>query len=149
MLLRWKTSQQLIQNGVTYTETFSTVGEVGGGCNNCCNVRAANLRVTLPATRPPNARACGFSNTCQVRQQINILEVDEYNVTFGQELVVLYRKPSMFDKFSVHAWRWCEGLNNEHSISVQSGSNSFWPPMNWNRLLFIQIQTLPLSMHHK
>ena len=25
----------------------------------------------------------------------------------------------------------------------------FWPPMNRNRLLFFQMQTLPLIMHHK
>jgi hypothetical protein len=47
-------------------------------------------------------------------------------MTFGRELVVLLTKPSMFSKFLVHAWRWCGGLNKEHSILVHGGSNSFW-----------------------
>jgi len=48
-------------------------------------------------------------------------------MTFGRELVVLLTKPSMFGKFLVHAWRWCGGLNIEHSLSVHEGPNSFWP----------------------
>ena len=44
--------------------------------------------------------------------------------TFCRELVVLHTTPSMFDKFSVHAWRW--SLNKEHSLLVHRGSNSFW-----------------------
>jgi hypothetical protein len=46
-------------------------------------------------------------------------------MTFGRELVVLLTNPSMFGKFYEHAWRWCGGLNKEHSISVHGGPNSF------------------------
>ena len=50
------------------------------------------------------------------------------NVTFGGELVVLHTTPSMYDRFLVHAWRQCGGLNEEPSISIHSGSNSFGMP---------------------
>ena len=39
-------------------------------------------------------------------------------MTFGRELVIWLTKPSMFGKFMVHVWRWCGGLNKEHSISI-------------------------------
>lgn len=44
----------------------------------------------------------------------------------GRELIVLQRTPPMFDEFSVHAQRKSGGLDEEHSISVYWGSNSFW-----------------------
>jgi hypothetical protein len=47
-------------------------------------------------------------------------------MTFGRELVVLLTKLSMFGRILVHGWRQCGGLNNEHSISVDEGPNSFW-----------------------
>ena len=47
-------------------------------------------------------------------------------MTFGRELVVLLTKASMLGKFLVHVWRYCGGLNKEHSISVHGGPNSFW-----------------------
>ena len=31
---------------------------------------------------------------------------------------MLHTTPSMFGKFSVHAWWYCGGLNEEHSILV-------------------------------
>ena len=39
-------------------------------------------------------------------------------MTFGKELVVMLRKPSMFGKFLGACWRPCGGLNKEHSILV-------------------------------
>ena len=43
-------------------------------------------------------------------------------MAFGQELVDLLTRHSMFGRFLVHAWRWqCGGLNIEHSISVDYG----------------------------
>ena len=55
-------------------------------------------------------------------------------------------------------WRWCRGLNEEHSVSVHSRAKYIlacqedleWvrPPMHRNKLLFIHIQTQPPSMHH-
>jgi hypothetical protein len=37
---------------------------------------------------------------------------------FGWEFVVSHTKFCMFDKFSIHTWSWCAGLNEELSISV-------------------------------
>lgn len=37
----------------------------------------------------------------------------------GRELVVLYATPSMSGKFSVYGWRYCWGLNEEHSILIR------------------------------
>lgn len=37
----------------------------------------------------------------------------------GREFVVLHATPSMYGKFVVHAWWYCGGLNEEHSISGQ------------------------------
>ena len=31
-----------------------------------------------------------------------------------------------FGKLLVHSWRWCGGLNEEHSMWVHCGSNSYW-----------------------
>jgi hypothetical protein len=83
-------------------------------------------------------------------------------MTFGRDLVVLLRKPSMFGKVLVLVWRWCGhcgGLNKEHSISVHGGSNSFlaclemlkwvWPFMNQYRMVFVQTSTPPPHMHQK
>lgn len=49
------------------------------------------------------------------------------HVRFGQELLLLHAKLSMFGKFSVHVSlvRWCEGLGEEHSISVYRGPKPF------------------------
>ena len=62
--------------------------------------------------------------------------------------------PSMFGMFVVRAWRFCG-----HSVSFHLGSNSFWHGkevlkwvwllLNWNVLVFIQIQAIPPSMYHK
>ena len=42
----------------------------------------------------------------------------KFKGTFCWELVVSHTTPSMFGKFSVHAWRQCSGLNKEHSVLV-------------------------------
>ena len=38
----------------------------------------------------------------------------EFDRIFGQELVELHTRPSMFSKFLMHAWKWFGGLNKEH-----------------------------------
>jgi hypothetical protein len=78
-----------------------------------------------------------------------ILAILQLDRTFGGELIVLHATLVMFSRFLVDAQTQCEGLNKGHSISVCEGSNSFWHAMNYNRLLFIRIQTLHPSMHHK
>ena len=44
-------------------------------------------------------------------------------MTFGRDLVVLNTTPFMFGMFLVHAWRYCGGSNEVHSISVHGESN--------------------------
>ena len=77
-----------------------------------------------------------------------------------RELVVLHTTPSMSSKFSVHAWRQCGGLNKWRTfynvslwvkliVASQEVLEWVWLSRNQNRLPFIQIQTLPPSMHHK
>ena len=78
-----------------------------------------------------------------------ILAILQLDRTFGRELIDLHATLVMFSRFLVDARTQCEGLNKEHSILVREGSNSFWDAMNYNRLLFIRIQTLHPSMHHK
>ena len=47
-------------------------------------------------------------------------------MTFGRDLVVLNTTPFMFGMFLVHAWRYCGGSNEVHSISVHGESNLIW-----------------------
>ena len=67
-------------------------------------------------------------------------------MTFGQESVVLHITPSVINKFSVHAWSKCGGLNEEHSVCQEVLIKM--RSMNRNSLLFVQIQTLTQSIHH-
>ena len=75
-------------------------------------------------------------------------------MNFGQELVDLNTAPTMFRKFSVHAGTKGGGLNDKHSTLFIKGQTHFdisrdakmsLDSMKQNRLLFIHIQTLPLS----
>ena len=51
----------------------------------------------------------------------------KFNMNIGRELVALHSTPSMYDKFSMHAWRWWRGgLSKEHSIMAFRGPSSFW-----------------------
>ena len=67
-------------------------------------------------------------------------------MTFGQESIVLHITPSVINKFSVHAWSKCGGLNEEHSVCQEVLIKM--RSMNRNSLLFVQIQTLTQSIHH-
>lgn len=49
---------------------------------------------------------------------LEIRLIHQLNMTFGGESVVLHTRPSIFGKFLVRAWRYCGGLNEEHSRSV-------------------------------
>jgi hypothetical protein len=40
-------------------------------------------------------------------------------------------------------------IEGQTHLACQEVLNRVWPSMNQNRLLFIQIQTVPLNMHHK
>ena len=77
---------------------------------------------------------------------------------FGWELVVLHTTPSMFSKLVLHAWRECGGLKRTFYINswrvklilvCQEVLKWVWLSMNRKRLLFIQIQTIPPTVHHK
>ena len=80
-------------------------------------------------------------------------------MTFAQELVVLHATPSMFGKFSVCMLRgigqvWTKNIIY-NSLKVQlilacQGGAKMSPALDEPKyVLFIQIQKLPLSMHHK
>ena len=82
----------------------------------------------------------------------------ELNITFGQELVVLPTTISMLGKFPVPAWREYGRLNKIHSLLFMGNQTHFGilkvlkmslDLMDRDKLLFVQIQTIPLSMHHK
>lgn len=75
----------------------------------------------------------------------------------GHRFVLLQQHLPSINKFliSLEVGK-CEGLNEEHSLPSRWESNSFqvilkwvWPLTNQNKLLFIQMQTLPLNMHPK
>jgi hypothetical protein len=67
----------------------------------------------------------------------------------------LHPTPSMFSKFwkevvSVEVWdKERSMLRGKLILAFQEVLHWVWPSMNWNRLLFIQSQTLPSRMHHK
>ena len=76
-------------------------------------------------------RFCPFQNHCSLQftclnwstqldmQNVeDIRDIFQFEGTFCQKLVGLHTRPSVFGKFSVHAWRYCGGLNKEKSISV-------------------------------
>ena len=81
-----------------------------------------------------------------------------FNETSGWQSVVLHTTPSMLDKLTIHTprsvevsmkntYRFIEGQT--HFGMPRVANNEFGLSMNQNRLLFIHIQKLPLSMHHK
>jgi hypothetical protein len=77
----------------------------------------------------------------------------QFSMTFGWKWVLLIPRPSMFGKFSVHAWRFewrtfqISSFRIKLILACQEVLMWVWPSMNWNRLLFVPIQTLPLGMH--
>ena len=81
------------------------------------------------------------------------------NMTFGWELVVLHATPSMFGIFSVcklggigQVWTKniiYNSLKVKLILACQGGAKMSPAPNEPKYALFIQIQKLPLSMHHK
>jgi hypothetical protein len=70
-------------------------------------------------------------------------------VTFGRELVVLHTTPSMFVWYiKVYAWKYILYQFIEGQTHLACNQEDFGPPLSRIRLLFIQIQRLPPSMHH-
>ena len=67
-------------------------------------------------------------------------------MTFGRVLVVLLKKPSMFDKSLVHAWRWCGGLNKNILYRGMKGQTHFGMPrgakLGWMVLFEVRDQEL-------
>jgi hypothetical protein len=63
-------------------------------------------------------------DTCLIESRV--IHFSSTKTSFGQELLLLHAKLSMFGKFSVHVsfMGWCEGLGEEHSISVLLGTKS-------------------------
>ena len=89
----------------------------------------------------------------------------QFNRGFSRELVVLHTKPSMFGKFSVHAWRqawkfewriFYSGHWQPHwtyivrsSFRHQEMPKWVWLTMNQHRKFFIRTSTPAPSMHWK
>jgi hypothetical protein len=64
-----------------YYDANFVVGGDDEDRNSCCNVRAAKRRDTLPAMRPPNARAFGLISTCiHTRRNVTKKREDEQNI---------------------------------------------------------------------
>ena len=96
----------------------------------------------------------GFNWICEI---LCILELS-YNMTFGQEFIVLYNAfhiQQVFGSCFKVVWRferrtfYIGPLRVELILGCPKVLIWAWPSMNWNRLPFIQVQTLPPSMHHK
>ena len=71
-------------------------------------------------------------------------------MTIDLELVLLHTlTPSMFDKISVHSWRfkprtlYMGSLSIKLMLTCQEVLKWVWLSMNQTRILFIEIQTLP------
>ena len=72
------------------------------------------------------------------------------NMNFGWELIVLHTTLSMFG--SVEVWMKnipCWSIEAQTHFGMPRGAKMSSALNNWNKLLFVQIQTLPLSMHLK